>query len=162
MEYSLFMIKPCAYLQKDEILKILNENLNVLFTRDVVLDKKFLAKLYKSEENEVYKKINEDYLNEKKACIGIVGGENAISDLIRVCGNKPLGRDCEKNTIRYKYAPKNDILHLKNDEVFYVNAIHKSSPEEAVDQVTVFIKEFLQDEIKKCNIGSKEEIIEER
>lgn len=157
------MIKPCAYSKKNEILEILNENLNVLFTRDIVLDKEFLTKLYKSEENEVYKKMNEDYLDGKRACIGIVGGENAISDLIRVCGSKPLGRECEKNTIRYKYAPKNDILHLNDNQVFYVNAIHKSSPEEAVDQVTVFIKEFLQDEIKRCNISSKEEdIIEER
>ena len=48
MEYSLFMIKPCAYEKKDEILEIISKKLNVLFTRDINLDEKFLNKLYKS------------------------------------------------------------------------------------------------------------------
>ena len=51
MEYSLFMIKPCAYEKKDEILEIISKKLNVLFTRDINLDEKFLNKLYKNEEN---------------------------------------------------------------------------------------------------------------
>mgnify|MGYP001454251866 CR=1 FL=1 len=38
MEYSLFMIKPCAYEKKDEILEIISKKLNVLFTRDINLD----------------------------------------------------------------------------------------------------------------------------
>lgn len=163
MEYSLFMIKPCAYQKKEEILEILEGNLKVLFTKDIILDKAFLSKLYRSEKNEVYKKINENYLNGKKALIGIVAGENAVSDLIKVCGNKPLGSECDKNTIRYKYAPKKEILHFENSPVFYVNAIHKSSPEEAIEQVEVFIKEILNEKMKKSNISSKKEkVIEER
>ena len=58
MEYSLFMIKPCAYEKKDEILEIISKKLNVLFTRDINLDEKFLNKLYKNEENLEFKKIN--------------------------------------------------------------------------------------------------------
>ena len=54
MEYSLFMIKPCAYEKKDEILEIISKKLNVLFTRDINLDEKFLNKLYKNEE--IYQK----------------------------------------------------------------------------------------------------------
>ena len=74
MEYSLFMIKPCAYKNKNEILDILNEKLNVLFTKDFVLNEDFLNKLYNNEKNETFKAINVKQLKDKPACIGIVSG----------------------------------------------------------------------------------------
>ena len=85
MEYSLFMIKPCAYEKKDEILEIISKKLNVLFTRDINLDEKFLNKLYKNEENLEFKKINVEQLKSGNACIGVVSGKNAITDLIKIC-----------------------------------------------------------------------------
>ena len=155
MEYSLFMIKPCAYKNKKEILDILNEKLNVLFTKDFVLNEEFLNKLYNNEKNETFKAINVKQLKEKPACIGIVSGKNAIKDLIEICGDKPLGKMCDKNSIRYRFEPKEDILHIDN-QVFFVNSIHKADPDEAIDQVTLFIKEFLKDEIKRCNLTEKD------
>lgn len=151
MEYSLFMIKPCAYEKKDEILEIISNKLSILFTRDIILNEKFLNKLYTNEKNTKFKRINTDQLKNGTACIGIVAGVNAIKDLIEICGNKPLGTMCNKETIRYKFSPKNDTLNIGN-EVFFLNAIHKSDPEEALDDVVLFITEFLQEEIKKSNI----------
>ena len=152
MEYSLFMIKPCAYKEKKDILNILNQRLNIIFIKDIILNEQFLDKLYGNEQNEIYKKINTEYLKGKPACIGIVSGKNAINDLIEVCGSKPLGSMCDKDSIRYRYAPKEEIIHLKKDQVFFVNAIHKASPEEALEQVCLFITEFFKDELGKCNI----------
>lgn len=154
MEYSLFMIKPCAYKNKNEILDILNEKLNVLFTKDFVLSEDFLNKLYNNEKNETFKAINVKQLKDKPACIGIVSGKNAIKDLIEICGDKPLGKICDKNSIRYRFEPKEDILHIDN-QIFFVNSIHKADPDEAIDQVTLFIKEFLKEELKRCNITEK-------
>ena len=167
MEYSLFMIKPCAYEKKDEILEIISKKLNVLFTRDINLDEKFLNKftnknnmlelgqplnkLYKNEENLEFKKINVEQLKSGNACIGVVSGKNAITDLIKICGNKPLGKMCDKETIRYKYGPQKDTVNIENG-VFYLNAIHKSDAKDALEEVTFFITEFLQDEIKKSKI----------
>lgn len=155
MEYSLFMIKPCAYKNKKEILDILNEKLNILFTKDFVLNEEFLNKLYNNEKNETFKAINVKQLKDKPACIGIVSGKNAIKDLIEICGDKPLGKMCDKNSIRYRFEPKEDILHIDN-QVFFVNSIHKADPDEAIDQVTLFIKEFLKNEIKRCNLTEKD------
>ena len=155
MEYSLFMIKPCAYKNKNEILDILNEKLNVLFTKDFVLSEEFLNKLYNNEKNETFKAINVKQLKDKPACIGIVSGKNAIKDLIEICGDKPLGKICDKNSIRYRFEPKEDILHIDN-QIFFVNSIHKADPDEAIDQVTLFIKEFLKEELKRCNLTEKD------
>lgn len=155
MEYSLFMIKPCAYKNKNEILDILNEKLNVLFTKDFVLSEDFLNKLYNNEKNETFKAINVKQLKDKPACIGIVSGKNAIKDLIEICGDKPLGKICDKNSIRYRFEPKEYILHIDN-QIFFVNSIHKADPDEAIDQVTLFIKEFLKEELKRCNITEKD------
>lgn len=152
MEYSLFMIKPCAYKNKKEILDVINKKLNIVFTKDIILDESFLNKLYEKEQNEIYKKINTEQLKEKEACIGIVSGKNAIKDLIEICGEKPLGRMCDKDSIRYIFSPQEDVVHIKNN-VFFVNAIHKSSPEEALDNVILFITEFLKDEINQSNIS---------
>lgn len=155
MEYSLFMIKPCAYKNKNEILDILNEKLNVLFTKDFVLSEDFLNKLYNNEKNETFKAINIKQLKDKPACIGIVSGKNAIKDLIEICGDKPLGKICDKNSIRYRFGPKEDILHIDN-QIFFVNSIHKADPDEAIDQVTLFIKEFLKEELKRCNLTERD------
>lgn len=151
MEYSLFMIKPCAYKNKKEILDIINKKLNILFTKDIILDESFLTKLYSGEKNELYKSINTEQLKNKPACIGIVSGKNSIKDLIEICGDKSLGKLCKKDSIRYRFAPQEDTIHIGN-QVFFVNSIHKSDPEEALDQVTLFIEEFLKDELKRCNI----------
>lgn len=155
MEYSLFMIKPCAYKNKNEILDILNEKLNVLFTKDFVLSEDFLNKLYNNEKNETFKAINIKQLKDKPACIGIVSGKNAIKDLIEICGDKPLGKICDKNSIRYRFEPKEDILHIDN-QIFFVNSIHKADPDEAIEQVTLFIKEFLKEELKRCNLTERD------
>lgn len=163
MEYSLFMIKPCAYEKKEEILEIISRKLNIVFTRDITLDEEFLNKLYRNEKNIKFKKINTEQLKNGTACIGIVSGQNAINDLIEVCGDKPLGSMCDKETIRYKFSPENDVLNVGN-EVFFRNAIHKSDAEEAFDDVILFIKEFVQKEIKveniECVLKENEEIKE--
>lgn len=151
MEYSLFMIKPCAYKQKKEILDIISKKLNIIFTKDIVLDEKFLNKLYRNEKNIKYRGINTQQLKGGNACIGIVSGEHAVKDLITICGDKPLGKMCDKDSIRYKFSPQNDIINI-GDKIFFANAIHKSDPEEALDDVILFITEFLKEETQKCNI----------
>lgn len=151
MEYSLFMIKPCAYEKKREILKVIAQKLTILFTRDIVLDEKFLDKLYKNDKSITFKRINTEQLKNGKACIGVVAGANAIKDLIKICGDKPLGTMCDKETIRYRYGPKEDKLKIGN-EIFFVNAIHKSDKEDAINDVVLFITEFLKEEIKRCKI----------
>lgn len=150
MECSLFMIKPCAYENKDEILEIIKKELKVLFVRDIVLDEKFLNKLYRNEKNAEYKRINIEQLKNGHACIGIVSGKNAIEDLIRICGDKPSGKMCGKESIRYKFSPEDDTLKI-GDQIFFLNAIHKSDPKEALNDVALFISEFLQTEEKKLN-----------
>ena len=144
MEYSLFMIKPCAYDKKEEILDIISEKLTIVSVVDKVLDEEFLTKLYKNVSNNKYKEINIQFLKNKLVCIGIVEGENAIQDLIDICGNKPLGTMCKKETIRNIYNPKIDTITI-NDQILYINAIHKSDAKDAINEVILFY-EYCNDE----------------
>lgn len=137
MEYSLFMIKPCAYDKKDEILYIISQKLNILSVTNLTLTEDFLKKLYKNEENSVYKEINIQFLKNGKACIGLVSGDNAIQDLIDICGDKPLGSMCKEDTIRYKYSPSIDKV-MVGDQPLYINAIHKSDRNDAIEDVVLY------------------------
>lgn len=113
------MIKPCAYDKRREILKIINKNLNVIFSRDITLDENFLSKLYKNEKNIKYKKINTEQLKGGRAIIGVVAGKNAIRDLITICGDKPLGSMCNKETIQNGVKR----IHWTGGEPLFKNSI---------------------------------------
>lgn len=149
MEYSLFMIKPIAYEHKKEILDFISKELKIESTRDILLNKEFLEKLYKNEKDP-FKKINTLYLSNGMACIGVVSGENAKTKLVEICGEHFIPEKCDPNSIRYKYRT-NKIIRL-DGQIFYINAIHKSTPEEADDEVKLYINEF----IKQKNIEDKE------
>lgn len=137
MQYSLFMIKPCAYDKREEILSIISEKLNILSVTNITLTESFLYKLYKNEENSIYKEINIQFLKNGKACIGVVSGDNAIQDLIDICGDKPLGSMCKEGTIRNLYNPKADTVVI-GEQTLYINAIHKSDFKDAIDDVTLY------------------------
>ena len=141
MEYSLFMIKPMAYEHKREILDFISKELKIESTRDVLLSKDFLNKLYKNE-NDKFKRINTLYLAGKMACIGVVSGENAKTKLVEICGEHFIPEKCNPNSIRYKY--RNNKVAKIDGEIFYVNAIHKSTPEEADEEVKLYIDEFIK------------------
>lgn len=155
MEYSLFMIKPCAYDKKKEILDIISKKLTIVSVVDKVLNEEFLTKLYKNVSNNKYKEINIQFLKNKLVCIGIVEGENAIQDLIDICGNKPLGTMCKEGTIRNIYNPKVDTITI-NDQILYINAIHKSDAKDAVNEVMLFY-EYCNDEKNKKSYKYKKD-----
>ena len=90
MEYSLFMIKPIAYEHKQEILDIIKKKLQIVSTTDVCLSEEFLNKLYASETDEEFRKINSKCLANKKACIGVVRGE-IISKIEKTFDLTPIG-----------------------------------------------------------------------
>lgn len=146
MEYSLFMIKPIAYEHKQEILDIIKKKLQIVSTADVCLSEEFLNKLYASETDEEFRKINSRCLANKKACIGVVRGENAKTKLVEICGDKPIGEECDKESIRYIYRTNKRINISGRD--FYLNAIHKSSPEDADYEVALYIREILGKDLK--------------
>lgn len=137
MEYSLFMIKPCAYDKKDEILNIISKSLNIVSVTDTILSEELLEKIYRNEKDNIFRKNNIQILKNGKACIGVVSGEHAIKDLIDICGNKPLGSMCKEGTIRYMFNPEIDTTYI-NGEKFFINAIHRSDAEDASDDVELY------------------------
>lgn len=141
MEYSLFMIKPCAYDKKDEIIDIISQKLIILSLSNIILSEEFLERLYRNEEDNGFKEANIQFLKNGKACIGIVSGENAIQDLINICGDKPLGSKCEKETIRYKFNPEVDKI-IVGEQLLFINAIHKSDINDAKDDVDLYYSYF--------------------
>lgn len=141
MEYSLFMIKPCAYDKKDEILDMISKKMYILSVTNIILSEEFLEKLYRNEKDSNFKKANIQFLKNGKACLGIVSGNHAIQDLIDLCGDKPVGSMCKEDTIRNRYSPKIDRL-MVGEQLLFINAIHKSDVNDAKDDVDLYYSYF--------------------
>lgn len=140
-ENSLFIIKPDAYQYKN---RILNELLNIfrlVELEDVILTEHFLGELYKNEDD-VFKNMNIEYMKNKKATIGIVSGPDCKKRLFEICGEDFRAERCKPDTIRHKFniCPEPIVL---NGQEFYVNAIHRASPEDADGEIELYKKEYV-------------------
>lgn len=152
-EKSLFVIKPDSFQYKNEILgELRNSGLELQYVRDVILKKEFLEKLYGNEKDEFIKLMNVAYLSGKKSTIGIVLGRESRNKLVKICGHKYIPDLCDKDTIRYKYSTKREPLDIRGYK-FYINAIHRSMPEDAEREIEIYMEEY----IRKTNEEVKDE-----
>lgn len=142
-ERSLFIIKPDSYMYKTEILKELRQHFELQYVRDVILNEEFLAQLYDDEADENINLMNVVYFKGKIATIGIAQGENCQKRLFELCGDSYDPNMCHKTTIRYKYSTKKTPI-IVNGGTFYLNAIHRSLPEEAEKEIELYMKTYIR------------------
>lgn len=145
-EKSLFMIKPDSYKYKEEILNELrNNDFELQYVRDVILCKEFLEQLYHSVDDEMVKLMNIEYFFGKVTTIGIVSGEKAKERLFKVCGEEYAPDMCNKDSIRYKYSTIRKPI-LLNGREFYINAIHRSLPQDSDKEIELYMNEYIRKE----------------
>lgn len=151
-ERSLFIIKPDAYKYKNEILDELRKNnFELQYIRDVILNKEFLDKLYSAEDDEVVNLMNVEYFLGKTATIGIAAGEDCKARLFKICGDTYIPDMCDKNSIRYKYSTVRKPILLNGCE-FYINAIHRSLPQDAEKEIEIYMNEYIRNSIREVKI----------
>lgn len=154
-ERSLFMIKPDSYKYKNEILNELRKNnFELQYVRDVILSKKFLEKLYSNEDDDIVNLLNVEYFLNKTATIGIASGENCKKRLFEVCGETYIPDMCDKNSIRYKYSTIREPISLHGYE-FYINAIHRSLPKDAENEIELYMEEYIRNNVKEEDFGER-------
>ena len=154
-EKSLFIIKPDSYKYKNEILNELrNNNFELQYVKDVILSKIFLEELYSSKDDEIVNRMNVEYLSGKEATIGIAAGEECRTRLFKVCGEKYAPDMCDKNSIRYKYSTIRKPILLHGHD-FYINAIHRSLPQDADREIELYIKLYINRDIEKRDIDER-------
>lgn len=141
-EESFFMIKPCGLKYQDEILEQLRANFNVKMVNQMILTKEFLEKIYRQEES-VFRKMNICYLCDKKAILGVVGGIDARKRLMEVCGYDFRPECCDESSIRYKYSDIRVPIEI-HGRPFYINAIHRSQPEDAEEDIKIYTNEIIR------------------
>ncbi|MCI8411233.1 MAG: nucleoside-diphosphate kinase [Clostridia bacterium] len=157
-ERSLFMIKPDSYKYKNEILNELRDNnFELQYIRDVILSKNFLGKLYSAQDDEIVNLMNVEYFLGKTATIGIAAGESCKERLFELCGDKYAPDMCDKNSIRYKYSTIRKPILLHGHE-FYINAIHRSLPQDAENEIELYMNEYIRNNIKEEDIGERQRI----
>ena len=151
-ERSLFIIKPDAYKYKNEILNELRKNnFELQYIRDVILNKEFLEKLYSAEGDEIVNLMNVEYFLGKTATIGIAAGENCKTRLFKICGDKYIPDMCDKSSIRYKYSTVRKPILLHGHE-FYINAIHRSLPQDAENEIELYMNEYIRNSRREGDI----------
>lgn len=150
-ERSLFIIKPDAYKYKNEILdELRNNNFELQYIKDVILNEDFLNKLYSAENDEFTNLMNVEYFSGKTATIGIAAGEDCKVRLFKICGDTYIPDKCDKNSIRYKYSEIREPILLHGCE-FYINAIHRSLPQDAEKEIELYMNEYIRNSMREVD-----------
>lgn len=140
-ENSLFMIKPDAYKYRNEIIKELLKQFKLVELEDVILTEHFLSELYQSEKTE-FRDMNVEYMKNRQATIGIVSGADCKKKLFEVCGTDFRAEKCKANTIRYRFNVCQEPIMINGHE-FYINSIHRASPEDADKEIRLYRQEYI-------------------
>lgn len=138
---SFFMIKPNSMQNKKDILLYIRKYFEIQDLKTAFLTEDFLGKLYGSEPNISIKYINIGLMVGQKAMLGIVIGDNCPKRFLELCGHDYRPDFCSHGSIRYRYSVFRQPIRLGNI-VYYCNAIHRSLPCEAEDEVLLYLNYF--------------------
>ena len=140
-QQTLLMIKPEGIDLIDEIVdSIKNDGLQISEGHSIICSEEFLRCLYK-EQSGMFWEVNKEYLVGKHCVLFIVYGDDAVSRLLALSGKHYSPENCDRYTIRYRFGKRETYIG-KNGISLYLNAVHRSSPENAEYEVALFNKWF--------------------
>ena len=140
MQKTLLMIKPEGMADFREITIMLEtKGLIICESMDIECQEDFLRKLYKDQSGGFWE-VNKEYLVGKKCKLLMIQGEDAVSRLFELAGGHYNPENCHKDTIRYIFGKRKTYIG-KNGRELFLNAVHRSSPENAEYEVALF-KEY--------------------
>lgn len=135
MEKTFFIIKPEVFSDREKIKKFIesHSNLKVISSRIMVLQDNDVRALYLDDIGTDLQTAAKQHLIGRQVEAGIVEGDNAIDEFLSLCGKYPDNRLCADNTIRKVFGKAETVMY--GNTTYFLNAIHKSSRNEAASSV---------------------------
>lgn len=149
MQKTFFIIKPEAFAEREKMKAFIesHSDLRVEKSAVMVLQDDDIKSLYLDDIGTDLQVAAKRHLVGRWVEAGVVSGENAIDEFIRLCGMHPDGRLCGEGTIRRVFGKKDIIMY--GDTTYFLNAIHKSSRKEAESSVRWFYDKVENPQRKK-------------
>ena len=131
-EKTLVLIKPDAMKRKIDsqiIQNILSDEITLVAAKKIHPDKNLILSHYNSENlikrhgPNIKSLIN--YFSSGFILALVFEGANVVRKIKKICGDKPIPKECEKTSIRYRYGSK--VKNYYSDEGCIMNLVHSSS-----------------------------------
>lgn len=134
LEETLIMIKPEGIEYIDNIIEIIvGLGYEVSKEYPIICSENFLKRLY-CEQSGAFWEVNKEYLLDKRCVVFIISGEQAKKQIFSIVGTNCNPEECEKNSLRYIFGKREPYIG-KNGRKLFLNAIHRSNPENAEYEV---------------------------
>lgn len=128
LENTLFIIKPDGILKKEEIIKRVNSEFNVIFTIPFRYNLSLIKEFYPNDINQKYFPGLIELLQEDFSELNIVSGYNAVQRFYEFTGTKTIPIDCEKESLRYQFGEGCSLT--KSGIPIIKNVIHRCKSKE--------------------------------
>lgn len=130
IEKTLFIIKPEAFQIRSKIKKYIigHSELKIIDSRITTLSEADVDQIYKDDIGTELMSAAKQHLVGRPVEICVLEGEDAIEKFLDLAGRNFDGSKCAVNTVRYIFGQMG-VVHY-GDVTYYLNAIHKASPNE--------------------------------
>ena len=141
-EKTFILIKPEAFNKRKEIKEyiIKNTNLKISESRVVKLKESDIECIYVNDLKTPLMLSIKKHLIGKLVEVCVIEGQSAIQIIWDLVGKHFDGNKCEANTLRYLFGRLGEIKYF-NDEVYCLNAIHKTTGSEVDSVMKWFYRE---------------------
>jgi nucleoside diphosphate kinase len=149
-ERSLCFIKPSLVSHRDDILKIIRKvtGLKVVAEKRITLTKEIISELYArlrtspDLDHQLLFRENLRQLESQEVIVFLFEGREAISRLVKICGESTSPQICDKFSIRWHYCNNSQPIRCGKYR-YWPNGIHRSKRiEEVTRDIQIFFPEF--------------------
>jgi len=124
-EQTFFCIRPYIFEKRDVIKRMITDKgIEIKASKILWLNSTDIRNIYGHESYSPYYRACLHFMRNGFVEVGIIDGQNAINDLVQLCGKKYIPSNCDIGTIRNKFGLTKPIRF--NDTDYYFNPIHRS------------------------------------
>lgn len=137
MSLSLYMIKPEAMMRREEIRACISRRLVLSEVKTMRLPDWALDELYDDLTVELRSATRIALTDSVE--LGLVSGEDAITELLQLAGENTSPSECHPDSIRYRFGVHQPMM--LGGATYFLNAIHRpKSSAEAAAHIALFGK----------------------
>ncbi|MFW6225685.1 MAG: nucleoside-diphosphate kinase [bacterium] len=123
LENTLFVIKPDGMNKRNEIIKVVKDTFEVIYSLQFRYSIEMIKEFYPTDINQEHFPALLELLTETESELNIIRGFNAITNFYQFAGTKTLPQDCSPNSLRALFAIGNS--QTKSGLPIIKTAIHR-------------------------------------
>lgn len=139
-EKGIYLVKPDAFMHRDEIRRVLSTRMMIERTGILTLDESIVSQLYPLDVDKPFFPHVLEYLVSGPSEVNAVQGVNVYRNLVELIGDHPDTQKCRPDTLRYKYGAG---IKQINQHIVYRNGIHRTQNTEEFAQDSRIFDKFL-------------------